>query len=265
MKVLKIISLSFLLLDLTFGLMLYSAGWESSVTSFLSQNAFAENVAKTAKTPAKKLKNPPKSNVAAKSDKKGSEPTKSETNVDSSKSHTAVVGGNNSESNAASAVDKGGKEQSSIESAVGFQTGQGNEPMFINSDTLTVESKKRIFTYTGSVKMVQGETNIDADVVVGKYDENNVIQEVICEGNVRMTKGPGLKATSNRAVYTLATHTVILTEGPEITHEGSTLTADIVRVFIDQDRSEAEGNVKVKVIKSDTKEHSDPLPKSKSN
>ncbi len=158
-----------------------------------------------------------------------------------------------SEKNKSSVVAKTGKP-SSVESAVGLKTGEGNEPIYITSDTLTVESKKRIFTYTGSVKMVQGETNIDADVVVGKYDENNVIQEVICEGNVHMSKGPGMQATSNRAVYKLASRSVVLTEGPEITHQGSTLTADIIRVFMDEDRSEAEGNVKVKVMKTDGKD-----------
>ena len=230
-----------------------------SLTCLSSEIAVAESGRKDVKA-TKKPKASAKTAGANKSDKRATETSSTSAAESTDKTQTVSAVDSKPSSNAPTGADK---QQSTIESAMGFKTGQGNEPLFINSDTLTVESKKRTFTYTGSVKMIQGETNIDADVVVGKYDENNVIQEVICEGNVHMTKGPGLKATSNRAVYTLATHTVVLSEGPEITHEGSTLTADLVRVFLDQDRSEAEGNVKVKVVKSETKDHTVQVPSGK--
>lgn len=142
-------------------------------------------------------------------------------------------------------------EPSAIEENFGFNSGDGNAPIFVNSDNLSLESKKRTFTYSGNVKIVQADMNIDADLVVGKYDENNVMKEIVCKGHVVMTRGETLKATANRALYLVAKQSVELTEGPEVTHKGSTLTADKVTVFLKEDRSEAEGNVRVRLVKTE--------------
>jgi len=124
-------------------------------------------------------------------------------------------------------------------------------PLYIKSDTLELNSKDHIFTYKGNVEVVRDDVTITADIVEGKYDDKNQLQTILCRQNVVITKGESMRSTANRAVYHVASATIELTEGPELYREGNALAADKVTMYINEDRSEAEGNVRVKVIKSD--------------
>lgn len=130
-------------------------------------------------------------------------------------------------------------------------TGQNEAPMFIRSDNFQLDSKNRLFIYRDNVEVVKGDLTITADVMNGKYDANNVLQEITCENNVVITRSDRLKATANHAFYDLKKDRITLTEGPELDDRGNVLTADKVIILVKEDRSEAEGHVRVKVIKSD--------------
>jgi lipopolysaccharide transport protein LptA len=122
--------------------------------------------------------------------------------------------------------------------------------VLIKSKTLTLDAKKRVFTYRDNVEIVRDDLNITANTVVGNYDENDEIKLITCEGNVVITRGPELRATSNRASYDVPRGVITMTEGPELTDKGNVLNADKVTIYVNEDRSEAEGNVRVKVIKA---------------
>lgn len=124
-------------------------------------------------------------------------------------------------------------------------------PIFIKSKTLELDSKTNKFTYKGDVEISQDDTLITADEVVGKYNESNQLDLITCRNNVVITKGETLRASSNRAVYTVPDSTVVLTESPEVLNKGSLLSADKITVFLDEERSEAEGNVRVKVLQEE--------------
>lgn len=143
-----------------------------------------------------------------------------------------------------------GKEGGSFKSMLGGEE-NGKEPLYIKSNSLSLDTKIRTFRYTGNVEITRGAVVITADVVIGKYDEKNQLQTVICEDNVVVTNGETMRASSNHAVYDLRTATIEMTEGPELSREGNVLSADKVKVYVNEDRSEAEGNVRVKVIKAD--------------
>jgi lipopolysaccharide export system protein LptA len=128
---------------------------------------------------------------------------------------------------------------------------QGQLPVYIKSDTLTLNSKDRVFTYKGNVEIVRGDITITADTVIGKYDDKNQLQKVIGEDNVVLTRGEDLRANANRAVYSIPLATIELTEGPELARKGNLLSADKITVYVNEDRSEAEGNVRVKVIQTE--------------
>lgn len=132
-----------------------------------------------------------------------------------------------------------------------FQESPGADggPLYIKSDTLELNSKARVFVYKGNVELVRDDVTITATTIEGKYDAQSRLETVVCRGNVVITKGEGMRATSNRAVYNVAAATIELTEAPELFREGNALSADKVTIFIKEDRSEAEGNVRVKVIK----------------
>ncbi len=126
-----------------------------------------------------------------------------------------------------------------------------NAPLLINSDNLDLDTTSRIFTYSGNVKLTKGDMKINSDKLIGKYDSKNQIELVTCDDNVVITKGNNLKANSEHAVYRVKQSTIELTEAPELLKDGSLLSADKITIFVDQDKSKAEGNVRVKVIQQE--------------
>ena len=129
--------------------------------------------------------------------------------------------------------------------------GNSKEPTFIESKNLTLDSEKRVFTYTGGVSVKQGEMTLKADSLQGTYTEANEIQKLEAHGNVDITKGLDMHATSEKAVYDTKNEIMTLTDNPEITQKGSTLSADIVKIFVKENKSVAEGSVRMKVIQTE--------------
>ncbi len=146
------------------------------------------------------------------------------------------------------------EEDSSQESGFKKAFGTGGDsqaPLFIKSDTLTLDSKERIFTYKGNVQVLRENLEITTDLMIGRYAESQDLESILCIGNVVITKGEDMRATSNRAFYNVVTAKIELTDEPELARDGNILSADKIIIFVDEDRSEAEGNVRVKVVKSD--------------
>lgn len=125
------------------------------------------------------------------------------------------------------------------------------DPVFIQSDTLGLNSKERIFTYKGNVKIKRGDVDITTDIMVGKYAENQELETIVCQGNVVVTRPPETRATSNRAYYNIKSGKIELTENPELAKGSNVLVADKIIMYVDEDKSEAEGNVRVKVVKAE--------------
>lgn len=129
------------------------------------------------------------------------------------------------------------------------QTDLKDQPTFIDADSLTLKSKDRIFIYTGNVVVKNGDMTLTSDNLEGTYNEKNEIQTLTALKNVNITKGEKLKANSEKALYEAKTQIVTLTENPQIDQEGSILTADVIKLYLDEDRSVAEGQVRMKVVK----------------
>ena len=121
------------------------------------------------------------------------------------------------------------------------------EPISIEAQQLSLDTEARTFQYKGAVKVVQGDLTLLAEQMDGTYTEDNQITSIVAIGNVDITKGPDIKATSEKAVYDAQAKIVTLTENPQLTQKGSTLSADTIKVFLLENRSTAEGSVKVKV------------------
>ncbi|MCB0345350.1 MAG: hypothetical protein KDD66_09530 [Bdellovibrionales bacterium] len=121
-------------------------------------------------------------------------------------------------------------------------------PLLIKSDSLQVNAVERKFVYEGNVRAQRGDVMLTSDKMIGKYDEKNELDTVTCEKNVVITRGTDMRATSEHAFYDVKKAVVELTEAPELINKGNALTADKIRVFLNEDRSEAEGDVRVRVI-----------------
>ncbi|MBX7137804.1 MAG: LptA/OstA family protein [Oligoflexia bacterium] len=120
----------------------------------------------------------------------------------------------------------------------------GKGPTYINSDSLSLNTKDRVFEYKGHVDVTHEEMNMKSDTLQGFYDDKNQIQKMIASTNVLITKAD-IKASSQHAIYERASDTVTLTENPQLEQNGSILSADLIRIFLADNRSVAEGTVRV--------------------
>lgn len=154
-----------------------------------------------------------------------------------------------------------GKENKSKNQILDFSV--NDSPTYIQSDRLSLFSEKRLLKYTGQVKVLHDGMNMSCDELEAYYSENNEIVRLIAKFNVYITKGPEIKARSEKAVYEKSSETVTLTENPELQQEKSILAADLIRIFLNEDRSEAEGDVRVKLLEPEKEKGKDGEKKKK--
>lgn len=143
------------------------------------------------------------------------------------------------------------EETAEGESIVGLQEGFDKLPTYIKSDNLNLKSKERVFVYTGNVEVKQGDMTLTSDMLEGTYDENNRIKQLVAKQNVVILKGE-IRAHGEKATYDAATEIVVLTENPELQQNGSVLTADLIKIFLKENRSSAEGAVRVKLVNEES-------------
>jgi lipopolysaccharide transport protein LptA len=149
---------------------------------------------------------------------------------------------NTSKSNAAKANESEKKGSAMV--GMNFEKGITT----ITSKQLVLKSAERKFVYTGAVEVLKDDMTLKCDILEGNYGQDNKITDLVAKSNVFITQGEGTKAKGNRAVYNKKNETVTLTENPEIEQNGSILSADKITLFIKEDRSTAEGTVKVKLV-----------------
>jgi lipopolysaccharide export system protein LptA len=144
-------------------------------------------------------------------------------------------------------------DANSSDDLTGLDIGEnmGKLPTYIRSDNLTVNNQDRTFTYSGNVEVTQGDLILTSNNLQGKYDKDNQITQITARQNVTIVKGEGIRATGELAVYDRANDTIVLTDNPELKQGASVLTADRIRIFLKENRSVAEGQVRVKVVRDD--------------
>lgn len=124
-------------------------------------------------------------------------------------------------------------------------------PTYIKANSLTLKGNERVFAYEGGVEVRQGDLTLTASALEGTYTEKNQIEKLTARDNVVIVKGETIRATAERALFENVTQIITLTDNPELQQEGSILTADVVKIFLQENRSVAEGNVRVKLVKKE--------------
>ena len=122
-------------------------------------------------------------------------------------------------------------------------------PTKITSDALSLNAKQRIFIYKGNVTVEQGDMRLISKTLEGSYGEDNRIQKLIAKGDVKITK-QDIEATGQQALYDALAETMTLSDNPELKQGESILTADKIKVFLRENRSQAEGAVRVTLVKN---------------
>ena len=119
---------------------------------------------------------------------------------------------------------------------------------FITSDNLTLNAKERIFVYTGNVDVKHKNMVLKANKVTGYYSKDNKIEKLVAEGKVDISQGATIRARSEEAIYDATKKIIILTKNPELEKDRSLLSADEITIFIEEERSTAKGQVRVKLL-----------------
>lgn len=130
----------------------------------------------------------------------------------------------------------------------------GEKETVVTANKLLLLSDKRKFTYTGNVKVVQGDMVLHSKKLDGDYTAENKIEQMIAREDVVIEKGQNIKAKGAKAVFTEREKTLVLTGNPEILQGKNILTADKITIFLEEDRSVAEGQVFVKVLEANKEE-----------
>ena len=132
-----------------------------------------------------------------------------------------------------------------------FDDSFGKLPTNVIADTLSFNPKSRVFAYQGNVVVTQGDMKLTSKTLEGNYSETNQLQKLIARGDVLITK-QDIKASGQTATYDAIAGIVILTDNPQLAQNQSILTADRIKIFINENRSQAEGDVRVTFVQDST-------------
>jgi lipopolysaccharide export system protein LptA len=132
-----------------------------------------------------------------------------------------------------------------------FDDSFGKLPTNVTADSLSFNPKTRVFAYQGNVIVTQGDLKLTSKTLEGNYSETNQLQKLIARGDVVITK-QDINASGQTATYDAVAGIVILTDNPQLAQNQSILTADRIKIFINENRSQAEGDVRVTFVQSST-------------
>lgn len=138
-----------------------------------------------------------------------------------------------------------------------FDNSFGKLPTNITSDALTFNAKNRVFAYQGNVQVTQGDMRLTAKTLEGTYSEKNELLKLVAKGDVFISK-QDIQATGQIASYDAVASIVTLTENPLLQQKESILRADKIKIFLNENRSQAEGDVRVTFV--NTKDGAPGLP-----
>ena len=108
----------------------------------------------------------------------------------------------------------------------------------ITSDKLFFDYEEKKAIFTGNVVVTDPDLQLTADKLVVTMTPEDEIDRLDAEGNVEI-KMEGLHSRSGKAVYTLGDSKVVLTDGPQVSREGSVMTAEKITYWRLENRMEA--------------------------
>lgn len=106
-----------------------------------------------------------------------------------------------------------------------------NQPISGQADTMHMDQKTGIATYSGNVNLMQGSLNIRADVIHVHMDSKNTITKITASGKpARFSQQPSLEqkvvnATASEITYSPTEERLLLIENAEIEQDGQKLNA----------------------------------------
>jgi lipopolysaccharide transport protein LptA len=120
----------------------------------------------------------------------------------------------------------------------GMQFGNNKAPIYIKSDSMSLDYQNHSVLWTGNVHANQAEAQLTSDQLRVNYFDKDFKQmkDMVADGNVRLSQGTRW-ATGKHGVMDQTKHTVVLTGSP-VAHEGNDqITGCKITVYLDTSRS----------------------------
>jgi len=121
-------------------------------------------------------------------------------------------------------------------------------PVKITSERMTYDEKKQIVSFIGNVVaehegLTMWADNISAYFVsAGKKSlKADSIDRIVAKGNVRAEKGK-TKGSCGKVTYKVAERVLIMEENPVLNDGPNSITGDVIRYYVRENRSEVVGN-----------------------
>jgi lipopolysaccharide export system protein LptA len=141
---------------------------------------------------------------------------------------------------------------------------EGKEiPTVIKSDSLEIDNKRRVVSFTGNVEATRGEVVIRCSNMLVHYREEGTqkqktpmdqkglrIDRIVAKGDVRVRRAEGGEATAEEAVYYQDSEKVVLTGKPVVRQGEDFVEGGVITLFLNEDRSlvESANDQKVRAV-----------------
>lgn len=133
-------------------------------------------------------------------------------------------------------------------------------PVDIQSDTMTLDYKGNAVLFKGNVHAKQADGDLWTNSLDVKYGKDfHQIQEMLAEGNVRMSQGQRF-CIGDHGVMNQAAHTVVLTGSPSCHDDKDEISGDKITVHLDTGKSDVVGRVKARIFPHEEKTRDNEVP-----
>ena len=120
---------------------------------------------------------------------------------------------------------------------------EGNEPLEMAADSLSIDQNTGSAVFDGNVNISQGGLRLQADRVEVEYNQGGGIKSLLASGGVTMVTNDQA-AEAQRAEYSLGAQTLVLTGNVLVTQAQSAISADKMRVNLAKGSAVMEGRVR---------------------
>jgi lipopolysaccharide export system protein LptA len=131
------------------------------------------------------------------------------------------------------------------------EKGKG-QSIVIKSNSLEVDNKKRVVTFTGNVDARRDDLIINCDKMFVYYSgtvtndpsqkSDLKMEKIVAKGGVRISRPSGGLATAEEAVYYHGDEKVILTGNPTVKQGEDVVEGSTITLYLREDRSIVEGS-----------------------
>lgn len=126
-----------------------------------------------------------------------------------------------------------------------------SQPVQVGADQLAVNNADGSAVFSGNVEVVQGEMTLKAGEVRVKYGaDQSEIDQLIASGGVTITNLAD-RASSNEAVYTIASGVIVLTGNVQLAQGPSTMQGQKLTINLKDGTGIMEGRVTTTFVPGD--------------